>query len=145
MATSVIKGGLEIVNLNQFRADLKRAAGRTPSDLRMALKAAGVPLLDRVREYASAASRTGRLEGGYSIRATASWADILNREPYAAGAEWGMHGKWSGFTKYPAAGFGGSAGRGRFAWRATVDMREELVELVAEKLRDVMTAYGWAT
>ncbi len=137
-----IKGGIEIVNLRSFLSDLRRAEDASGRELTAALKEAGRPVLERTRQVA--AVRSGRMRGGYVIRVRGTSASIQNAVPYSAGAEWGLHGKWSGFTRYPAFGTGSAAGRGRFAWRAVVELQNEVARIVHEELTDIVQIHGWA-
>lgn len=51
-------------------------------------------------------------------RGNVTRAQVINRRPYAKGAEFGQHGKWKGFRQYgPRAE--------RFAWRARQDKRDD--------------------
>jgi hypothetical protein len=57
------------------------------------------------------------------------------------GAEWGRHGKWSGFSRYPGPEPGGT---GRFAWRAVQDRAEQLAGVITEEIRPRLELNGWA-
>ncbi len=141
--------GIEIENLRAFRRDLRASEAGTSREMTTALREAGRPVLERVRQVAAVGRRPkdphpGLLRRSYSIRTAGSSAFLGNKAPYAAGAEWGLHGKWKGFRKYPAFGTGGSRGRGRFAWRAVVERQDQVQEIVTERLREVIQIHGWA-
>ncbi len=127
--------GIYIANLAQFRAALRAAEAASIKELTIALKAAGTPLTARSSSLAPRVS--GDLSGGYKVSVRATSGYIVNKVPYAAGAEWGQNGKWSGFRKYGASG-------SRFAARA-LDEEAELVEQIITKgLNDILTIHGWA-
>lgn len=134
--------GVEIENLRQFRAALRASQTGAEKELRNGLKAAGVPVVARAKVVAP--MRTGALAAGYSVRVSGTNAVVANRVPYAAGAEWGRRGKWRGFLRYPAFGTGSAAGRGRFAWRAVVEERPQILAIITEKLREIIGLQGWA-
>jgi hypothetical protein len=129
------RGGIEIANLRQFRADLKAASAELPRALTTALKAAGAPAVERT-EQVVARGDTGALAAGFGIRTAGAAASIVNRVPYAAGAEWGFRGKWSGFNKYGPPG--------RFAWRALREREDDVARIMTEYLEDVIELHGWA-
>lgn len=126
--------GIVIENLAEFRRDLKRAVDATPRELTKAIRAMGAPVLSELAVIV--ARRRGRLVKGYRIQVRGTSGSVINREPYALGAEWGMHGKWKGFQKY--------GGRGRFAWRAVTDQQEAIARIGLEQLEDIVTIHGWA-
>lgn len=147
--------GVAIENLAQFRRDLRAAEASGTRDLVAALRAAGVPVVERASELAPVGPTeqggvsgrqfpAGSLRSGYSVSVRATAASLVNKVPYSAGAEWGLYGKWSGFRKYPAVGVGASAGRGRFAWRAVFERQEEIAAIIFEGLRELVTIRGWA-
>jgi hypothetical protein len=131
--------GVRIVNLNQFRAALRTAESATTGDLVRGLKVAGAPLLARAKSLAPSVS--GLLRESYKLSVRGTNAAIVNSAPYASGAEWGLHGKWRGFTKYPPAS-GDTVGR--FAWRAVKEGETALFEAIAHELEGVITIAGWA-
>jgi hypothetical protein len=125
---------VQVVGLKEFQRDLKLAIETNPRALTAALKAAGVPLVADLKGIP--AHRSGALAGGYKTQVRGPVANIVNRVPYAAGAEWGVRGKWSGFQKYGA--------RGRFAAKEVTDKAEEIVLAVYDGLKQIATVYGWA-
>jgi hypothetical protein len=133
---------VEIENLKAYRKALNDAEDRTPRELTGALKAAGTPILAKAREHAP--SVTGFLQRSYKLSVSGTTANVVNRAPYAGGAEWGRFGKWAGFARYPGAP-GESGGLGRFAWRAVVETQDPVVELIQRGLEEVVTVDGWAT
>lgn len=140
------QGGIVIENLAAFRRDLKAAVDASPRELTTALREAGGPVLDRVKQVAAvgrapADEHPGLLRGSYRIRVRSTSAFLSSTAPYAGGAEWGLRGKWKGFRKYPGAEAGG---RGRFAWRAVLERQDEIAEIMSERLRDLITLHGWA-
>jgi hypothetical protein len=145
----VTGAAVEITNLRAFQRDLRAALGRAPTELTAAIRAAGKPVLARAEQLAPVGTASydphrGALKAGYRVRAAGNVGKLVNRAPYSAGAEWGLHGKWSGFTKYAAFGTGASKGRGRFAWRAVVEKQDEIVRLIYEGIRGLVTIQGWA-
>ena len=141
--------GIEIENLAAFRRDLKAAADASPRELSAALREAGKPVLERVKQVAAVGrppkdKHPGLLRGSYRIRVRTTSAFLASTAPYGAGAEWGLHGNWKGFRKYPAYGTGRAAGRGRFAWRAVVEKEDEIFEVMTKRLQDIITIHGWA-
>lgn len=127
--------GIQIVNLAEFRRACKEATGQTPRVITLAIRDAGEPVLERVRQIA--ARKTGALGSGYAIRASGATGSIVNRTPYGAGAEWGRYGKWKGFQKYGPPG--------RFGWRALEEKQERVVDILEERLHEVASIMGWAT
>lgn len=127
--------GIVIENLAAFRADLKFAAESMPQELTRALKAGGQPILDSLMMIP--ARRSGALAGGYGISVRSTTGSIINRVPYAIGAEWGRYGKWSGFMRY--------GGPGRFGAKAIDEKADEVMELIYSLLERVVTAHGWMT
>lgn len=127
-----------VQGLKEFRRALKASQDANPRELTKALKVAGAPVVSQARSLAGAASRTGAHAGGFSARAAGAKGSIVNRVPYAGGAEWGARGRWSGFNRY--------GGRGsRFAGRAVDDKADEVQRIITEELREIITAQGWAT
>lgn len=138
MARELPGGGVYIENLSQFRSDLRAAEAASPREMSKALKRAGGMLLSATKSYAP--TITGLLVSGYKLSVRGTTGAITNRVPYAAGAEWGLHGKWTGFLRYPAAG----DGRGRFAYRALVEKSDQLVSAIADEMREIVELHGWA-
>jgi hypothetical protein len=139
-------GGIEITNLREFRADLRRAQDASPRELTKALKTAGAPILKRTQSLAPVGTRKddkhkGALRKGYALSVSGSTASLVSKTPWGGGAEWGMHGKWKGFLKYPPAS---GESRGRFGWRAITELADQTLERVYEGLRDIVTIHGWA-
>lgn len=128
--------GVVIVGLNEFRAAIRAASVSAPAELTKALKVAGNPIVKESSQLSPV--RTGRLAGGYLTQVRGTTGNIVNRVPYAAGAEWGQHGKWSGFQKYGGAG-------SRFAGRAIDDKAEETLLAIYASMSEIATIYGWAT
>lgn len=129
-------GGVYITNLEQFRRDLKYAVGASPREMTAAIKRAGGVFLQTTKSYAGMASRTGTHAAGFKLQVRGATGALINLVPYAAGAEWGIHGHWSGFMRYGAPG--------RFAYKAVQDKADEFAAIVAEELRDVAELHGWA-
>lgn len=125
---------VKVVNLKLFLRDLRAAEDASPRELSKAIRAAGRSPLERVRQLAP--SRSGRLRSGYSVRAAGAIGRFVNLQPYGAGAEWGVHGKWSGFMRYGP--------RGRFAWRAVQERAEEIAQDITEGLKEIIEILGWA-
>lgn len=126
--------GITIDNLAAFRRDLNAAEKGAGRELTAALKRAGIPVVARTKGLA--AKDTGRLASGYkvSVRGTNAW--MTNTAPYAAGAEWGRRGKWSGFMRY--------GGPGRFAARAVDQLDDVIAESIYRELDELVTIKGWA-
>lgn len=139
--------GVEVVGLAQFRRDLKAAGDGLTRELPKALRKAGAPPLARVKVLAGRTQRSARSKGsltkGYRITASGTAAYLKSSVPYAAGAEWGVYGKWAGFRlRYPGPEPGG---RGRFAWRAVLEERDGIAEVLDRELRQLIELNGWAT
>jgi hypothetical protein len=130
-----------IEGLSEFRAALRAAEEATPRELTAALKAAGLPIVQRAAYFAP--KRTGQLAASYKASATGTRAQIVSKVPYGAGAEWGTHGKWAGFKKYRGAPDSGD--RGRFVWRALLELSDEVMDDIANRLEEILTIHGWAT
>lgn len=128
-------GAVSITNLSAFRRDLQAAEDASPRELTKGLKVAGGIVVAEAKVIAPRV--TGTLEAGYKASVRASTGNIVNSVPYAAGAEWGTHGKWSGFLKY--------GGPGRFAWKSIEIRQNEIVEAIAIALEDIVALHGWAT
>lgn len=143
MARAIGNAGVRITNLKQFQAAIKAADAKSGRLMTQALKRAGTsPLLPRVKAVAAATVRTGAFAGGFKISARGSSGFVVNAVPYAAGAEWGLQGKWAGFRdRYPPAP---GDQRGRFGWRAIRETEAELADAVYDELREFVTIGGWA-
>jgi hypothetical protein len=143
-------GGVKIVGLDAFRADLKAASKAGPRALTKGLRAAGKPVLERTRFLAPITTRKvyasgphpGELKASYRIRIRGTQASIISTAPFGAGAEWGVHGRWRGFLRYPGAA--DDPTRGRFAWRAVLENRERIAAAVDAAMDEIETIYGWA-
>lgn len=125
------QGVIVVDGLNEFRAALRVAIGKAPRALTAALKRGGEPILAEAR--AQAPRLTGALAGSLRASVRGTNADIVSRVPYAGGAEWGRYGKWSGFSGAPP----------RFVWPAVESQADLAMNVIAEGLRDVLTAHGW--
>jgi hypothetical protein len=129
----VADNGIVIEGLTAFRASVRAAAGKYPTEIPRALKAAGVPIVAQASALAPRLS--GALAGGYKVSVRGTTASVVSSVPYSGGAEWGTRGKFSGFNRYGSPP--------RFAGRA-VEMQEPVIALIVEaELRDIIGAYGW--
>jgi hypothetical protein len=150
LAESGAFGGVKIVGLDALRADLKAASKAGPRALTKGLRAAGKPVLARTRELAPMTRRKayaggphpGELKASYRIRIRGTQASIVSTAPFGAGAEWGVRGRWKGFLKYPGAP--DDPRRGRFAWRAVLENRDQIAAAVDAAMDEIETIYGWA-
>ena len=125
--------GVVITGLNEFRAAVRVAAGKYPTEITKALKAAGVPIVAQASIMAP--RRSGALAAGYKVSVRGTKASVVSAVPYAGGSEWGTRGKWSGFNQYGPPP--------RFAGRA-VETQETAIQLIVEyELREIISAYGW--
>lgn len=124
-----------IEGLNEFRAAVRAAQQRAPRELTAALKAAGRPVVDRVQSVVP--RRSGLLASSFSVSVRATKGQIVSRAPYAGGAEWGSRGKWSGWVRAHGAS-------PRFVWPAVESQQDEIIRVLDEGLRDVITIMGWA-
>lgn len=132
--------GVVITNLPEFRADLRRAVDASPRELTKALKTAGDFLLPLIKAKApvgpASDGHSGQLQSGYGISATGVTAQLTNKAPYGAGAEWGRYRKWSGFMHYGPPG--------RFGWSTVEEHQDEIAEHIYKALSDLVTLHGWA-
>lgn len=139
--------GITVDGLKEFRAALRASGSGLTRELPKALRLAGKPPLAETKALAGRTSvsprSTGALQKSYKIRTSGTTAFVSSGVPYGAGAEWGVYGKWSGFRRYPPGPE--SAGRGRFAWKAVVEKRDEIAEVLYRALEDVIQVQGWAT
>jgi hypothetical protein len=150
MAEQGAFGGVKIVGLDALRADLRKAGKNSPRALTKGLRAAGKPVLERTRALAPMTRRKaypggphpGELKASYRIRIRGTQASIISSAPFGAGAEWGVHGRWRGFLKYPGAS--DNPQRGRFAWRAVLENREQIAASIDAAMHEIETIYGWA-
>lgn len=125
---AVVIGGL-----NEFRAAVRAAAGKYPTEISKALRLAGVPVV--AGAAALAPHRSGALASGYKVSVRGTTASVVSSVPYSGGAEWGTMGKWSGFTRYGSTP--------RFAGRA-VELEETAIALIVQtELSEIVGAYGW--
>ena len=123
-----------VEGLNQLRRDLRYAAAATPTATTAVLREVGKPLAQGAADYSP--SRSGRLKKGYKVQVRGSAGSIVNAQPYAGGAEWGLLGKWSGFAKY--------GGRGkRFGGRVLDEKQDWIVKAIYEGLRTLASSLGW--
>lgn len=128
------QAGVRIEGLTEFRAALRTAAARYPTELPRALKAAGVPIVAQAAAIAPKGA-TGALSRGYKISVKGTTASVVSSVPYSGGAEWGTRGKWAGFTKYGAVP--------RIAGRAVEQQEPAIALIVQTELADIISAYGW--
>lgn len=126
--------GVVVEGFKEFRSALRAAQGSTPRALSKGIKAAGEPLLERARELAP--RRSGRLAGSARLRTRATSGDLVFVQPYAAGAEWGQFGKWSGFRKYGPRG-------NRYAFRALRETGDEIATRMHGEMAEIITVFGW--
>jgi hypothetical protein len=141
--------GVRIEGLREFRAALAAAESANPRELTRVLKDVGALLAQAAGGFAPVgrADRRstrqpgpGGLSSGYGTRVRGTHGDLVNKVPYAGGAEWGLHGRFKGFRRYPGPAPGG---RGRFAWRAVYEQRQVIVRAIYDGLRSIITAHGW--
>jgi hypothetical protein len=125
---------VDIENLSAFRRELRAADSGLPRQLSAAMRKAGVPPIDRVRQLVP--TKTGTLKRGYKVSTSGSAANIINKVPYSGGAEWGRFGKWEGFMRYGDIG--------RFAWRAVEERADEIEQTMYEELRALIELGGFA-
>lgn len=123
-----LEGGAE------FDRALTRAIVLVPVAERQGVERGGRPLLERARKHAP--KRSGRLAQSAHVEVDGSVGELVFAQPYAAGAEHGRRGKWSGFARY------GPAGR-RFANRALEESRGDIVREVGLAFHAAVTAFGW--
>lgn len=128
---------VKVEGLREFRAALRASEVGSTRQLSAALRVASLPVVHKASSFAP--SRTGALRGGYGVSVRGTRASIINRVPYAAGAEWGVRGKWAGFLKYP----GPEGGRGRFAYRAVHESETLIVQSIYLAMRKIITVNGW--
>lgn len=127
-------GTIRVKGLKELQVALKGFDAGLPRSLTKALKQAAEGVAQQARSEAP--RRTGRLAAGYKASAAGLKAQVVNRVPYAAGAEYGRFKRWSGFAKY--GGFGE-----RFATKAFQDRREEIAQTVEQELLDLARRAGW--
>ena len=123
---------VEIVGLAEFRRDLKQA-GLGTKDATAAMKKAGAPVLAKAAGYAPKAS--GALAGSGRISAAGPKGRVIFKPVYAPGAEFGAHGRWTGFEKWGSPP--------RFGYRALGEESENVFNIVTAELHDILTAYDW--
>lgn len=124
----------------EFNAALKQAQRDAFVSAQKGLRDAGKIVLERTRGNAPVGSgrdaHPGRLRSSYRVSVRGLYGQIVSSAPYAAGAEWGMRGKWKGFRKYGELG--------RFAWKAVNESAASIADTITEALRDVINLGGWA-
>jgi hypothetical protein len=132
--------GVVIENLSAFRTALRRAEQATPRELSAALRRVGIPIVAGIRTIVPTGPardpHPGLLRGSYRVSVRGTIGSVVSKAPYAAGAEWGQHGKWAGFARYGEPG--------RFAWKTVEEESDLIVEEVFRGLTDVAQIYGWA-
>lgn len=126
--------GVYITNLSAFRRDLKAAEDASPRQLTKAIKAAGVPIVAEASRRVPVV--TGTLAAGFKASARGASGSLTNRVPYAMGAEFGTHGKWSGFNRYGMPP--------RFAFPAVEAKADEVVTIISHELEMIVRLNGWA-
>ena len=122
----------QIIGLAEFRRDLRRAQLGT-KEVTAAMKAAGAPVLAKAASLAPKAS--GALAGSGRIMAGGTKGRVVFKAAYAAGAEFGSHGRWSGFEHWGQPP--------RFGYRALSEEADNVGRILTEAMVDVFTAYGW--
>lgn len=132
--------GIQIQGLAEFRRDLRRA-GENTKNVTGVMKRAGAPVLAKARAYAPKGEEAkgdkhpGQLAGSGKILAGGNKGRIVFRQDYAAGAEFGSHGRWQGFDHWGATP--------RYGYRALNESADEVVKVLAAGLQDVVSMYGW--
>lgn len=125
---------IQVEGLKEFRSALKTAIGKAPRVLTNAIKTAGVPLQEAARDRAP--KRSGDLAAGYAVRASGTYGRLINKQPYAMGAEWGVRGKWSGFQKYGPRG-------DRIGYPALRESADDIERILTRELTEILTVRGW--
>lgn len=134
---------VRIVGLREFQAACRAAGDAAPGLLHEALVKAGEPVVEAVRGKVPHGARRGgdkhpgQLAEGYRVAVTGSTGRVVNPVAYAAGAEWGVRGRWAGFARYGAE-------RGRFVWHEVELQADAIRDRVEAGIEQVITVMGWA-
>jgi hypothetical protein len=132
--------GIQIQGLAEFRRDLRRA-GESTKDLTAVMKKTGQVILARAEQIAPKGStesgdkHPGKLAWSGRVRASGTKGRLVWNLPYAAGAEFGTHGKWTGFDKWGPPP--------RFGYRALEEKSGEAAEMMAYGMEELVSVYGW--
>jgi hypothetical protein len=132
--------GIQIQGLAEFRRDLRRA-GEGTKDATAVMKKAGQVVLAKAVGYAprgtteSGDKHPGALAGSGKILAAGTKGRVVFRQAYAAGAEFGSHGRWQGFDKWGATP--------RYGYRALNETTDQIAQIVADGMADIMSVFGW--
>lgn len=129
------EGMIVVHGLTEFRAAARTALGRAPRQLTGALRAAGQPVIQRARS--SMPHRTGLLAGSLKVSVRSTTGAVVSSAPYAGGAEWGSRGKWAGWVRRHGAS-------PRFVWPAVESEQDEIIRILDDGLKDLITIMGWA-
>lgn len=131
---------IQIKGLAEFRRDLRRA-GESTKDLTVVMRKTGQTILTRAEQLAPRGSsdsgdkHPGKLAASGRVRASGTKGRIVWKLPYAAGAEFGSHGRWKGFDKWGPPP--------RFGYRALTEKAGEAAEMMAYGLEELVSVYGW--
>jgi hypothetical protein len=123
---------IEIVNLPEFLSAVDASIIEIPVMTSEGLRATGARVA--AAAGANAPRLTGELAGGYRVEVNGEEAVVTNAAPYAGGAEWGIHGKWSGFEGAPP----------RYAWPAVESLGDEIGDAVLESMTPGLEIGGFA-
>jgi hypothetical protein len=132
--------GIQIQGLAEFRRDLRRA-GEGTKDATAVMKKAGQVVLAKAVGYAPKGDsgrgdkHPGALAGSGKILAAGSKGRVVFRQAYAAGAEFGSHGRWQGFDRWGQPP--------RYGYRALNETTDQIAQIVADGMAEVVSVYGW--
>jgi hypothetical protein len=132
--------GIQIQGLAEFRRDLRRA-GEGTKDATAVMKKAGQVVLAKAAGYAPKGDvgrgdkHPGQLAGSGKIMAAGTKGRVVFRQAYAAGAEFGSHRRWTGFDRWGATP--------RYGYRALNETTDQIAQIVADGMAEVVSMYGW--
>lgn len=133
--------GIQIQGLAEFRRDLKRA-GESTKGANAVMKKAGAVVLARAAGLAPKGDASkgdphpGQLAASGRVLAGGNKGRVVFRQAYAAGAEFGSHGRWKGFEKWGKTP--------RYGYRALNETTDEIAKIVEEGFAELVSIYGWA-
>jgi hypothetical protein len=119
---------IEIVNLGEFTAAVRKSIDGVDAALHKGLEAAGKPVLDRAREL----SPSSRVAAAGRLEVAGVEGQIIFEKDWAEAAEWSRKPGWMAH-----------GAPGRYGHRALHEKGAEVDKIVDQQMADIVTMYGW--
>jgi hypothetical protein len=119
---------IEIVNLGEFTAAVRKAVVGADAALHKGLEAAGKPVLSRAQEL----SPSRRVAAAGRLQVSGAEGQIVFEKDWAEAAEWSRKPGWMAH-----------GAPGRYGHRALREKGAEVDKLVDQQMAEIVTMYGW--